>query len=95
MVLLLTGRPTQLPGQVRVNITRLGAVRGVQCHLGGVVGASSTTHSHDVTKMVLGAPECVQKRGVVARSPTHPTTWVGAQREYAFWRTHGRPAPYG
>ena len=49
-----------------------------------------------VTKMVLGAPECAQKRGVVACSPTHPTTWVGAQRECAFfWRAHGRPAPYG
>ena len=49
-----------------------------------------------VTKMVLGAPENVQRRSVVAHSPTHPTTWVGAQqRKGAFGRTHGGPAPYG
>ena len=31
------GRPIQLSGWVRVDITRLGALRGVQCHIGGVV----------------------------------------------------------
>ena len=31
------GRPIQLYGWVRVDITRLGALRGVQCHIGGVV----------------------------------------------------------
>ena len=43
------GRLTQLPGWVRINIAPLYALMGVQNHLGGVVCASSTTHSHDAT----------------------------------------------
>ena len=65
------------------------------CGRNAATGEFHCAQPRRVTKMVLDAPECAQRRGVVARSPTHSTTWVGAQREYAFWRTHGRPAPYG
>ena len=45
MALLRTGRRTQLPGWVRIDITSLDALMGVEHHLGGVVAARGGARS--------------------------------------------------
>ena len=86
-----TGRPTQLPGRVRVYITPLGALRGLEHHLGDVLGASSTTHSHDATKMVLEAHECAESRTFFAHPPRYLGGSAGPPQEYAPPPQHTTP----
>ena len=75
MVLWQKGRPTQLPGWVHVDITPLGALRGVEYDIGGVVAARGGTRSW--RRRQGSCSRVVRRRCVVLWRKGRPTQLPG------------------